>query len=71
MSPDKMVLMANQIATFFRSQPGDRVGDVAAHLLDYWAPPMRAQLAAHVRDGGCGLDDLVIQAVCRPGFAPA
>jgi formate dehydrogenase subunit delta len=34
MSPDKLVRMANQIATFFSSQPGARikVERVAAHL---------------------------------------
>ncbi len=44
MSPDKMVYMANQIATFFRSQPGsDPAEKVAAHLRDYWDPSMRSQ----------------------------
>lgn len=64
MSPDKMVMMANQIATFFKSQPSDdRAGLVAAHINDFWAPPMRAQLAAHVEAGGDGLDPLVVDAV--------
>jgi hypothetical protein len=46
MSPDKLVRMANQIATFFATQPGeDRADRVAQHLRDYWDPRMRAQIA--------------------------
>jgi formate dehydrogenase subunit delta len=63
MSPDKMVHMANQIATFFRSQPDEDPAErVAAHLRDYWEPRMRAQLVAYVREGGEGLDDTVREA---------
>ena len=43
MSPEKMVRMANQIATFFESQPvADQSAPVAAHLNDFWEPSMRA-----------------------------
>lgn len=60
MSPDKMVHMANQIATFFKSQPGgDAAEKVAAHLNDFWEPRMRAQLLAHIAEDGAGLDPLV------------
>ncbi len=63
MSPDKMVHMANQIATFFRSQPGDDAAErVAAHLRDYWEPRMRDELARYVDAGGKGLDDVVLRA---------
>lgn len=63
MSPEKMVMMANQIAAFFRSQPGsDQAERVAAHLKDYWEPRMRRQLKDHVAAGGAGLDALVIGA---------
>jgi formate dehydrogenase subunit delta len=63
MSPDKMVYMANQIATFFRSQPGsDPAEKVAAHLRDYWEPSMRDQLRSYIREGGAGLDDSVRRA---------
>ena len=65
MSPDKMVRMANQIATFFRSQPGDTAELVAAHLSDFWDPRMRRQLLAHVAAGGDGLDAEVIAAAER------
>lgn len=63
MSPDKMIYMANQIATFFNSQPkGDRAEQVAGHLNDFWDPRMRRQLLDHVAQGGEGLDPVVIDA---------
>jgi formate dehydrogenase subunit delta len=66
MSPDKMVHMANQIARFFRSQPGtDQADRVAAHLRDFWEPRMRADLKAYVAAGGAGLDPLVLKAAGR------
>ncbi|MFP4328764.1 MAG: formate dehydrogenase subunit delta [Paracoccaceae bacterium] len=66
MTSDKLVYMANQIATFFKSQPqGDRAGAVAKHLADFWEPRMRRQLFAHVEAGGEGLDPLVIEATRR------
>lgn len=52
MSPDKLVHMANQIATFFATQPGeDRAERVAQHLRDFWDPRMRAQFVAIVEAG--------------------
>lgn len=56
MSPDRLVYMANQIATFFRSQPGnDQVERIAAHLRDFWEPRMIEELSSHVTAGGVGL----------------
>lgn len=64
MSPEKMVRMANQIATFFKSQPKeDASARVAAHIKDYWEPRMREQLRAYVAQGGKGLDDVVLKAI--------
>jgi formate dehydrogenase subunit delta len=66
MSPDKMVHMANQIAAFFKTQPGtDAVDRVAAHLRDFWEPRMRDQLKRYVAEGGAGLDALVVGAAHR------
>lgn len=63
MSPEKMVTMANQIATFFSSQPGDDQAErVAAHINDFWDPRMRRQLLDHLDAGGEGLKPLVIDA---------
>jgi formate dehydrogenase subunit delta len=64
MSPEKMVHMANQIATFFATQPGeDASRKIAAHINDFWEPRMRAQLAAYVEAGGTGLSPLVLAAM--------
>ena len=66
MSPDKMVYMANQIATFFKSQPGtDQADRIAAHLRDFWEPRMREQLRAHIAAGGKGLDPVVLESAQR------
>lgn len=63
MSPEKMVLMANQIATFFKSQPGDDQAErIANHLQDFWDPRMRAQLRDYVAKGGEGLDASALKA---------
>lgn len=66
MSPEKMVRMANQIATFFKTQPSeDASARVAAHIADYWEPRMREQLQTYVEQDGSGLDEIVVRAV-RP-----
>ncbi len=72
MSPEKMVRMANQIAIFFKTQPGDDAAEkIAQHLSDFWEPRMRDQLHAHVDAGGAGLDPLVIAADARIRAATA
>jgi formate dehydrogenase subunit delta len=65
MSPDKLVRMANQIATFFSSQPGeDKAERVAAHLKDFWGPEMRSELKQYAKAGhDDDLDDLVRRAL--------
>lgn len=64
MSPDKLTRMANQIAVFFRTQPGaDQAEKVAGHLKDFWGPEMRAQLKAHANGHEAELDDLVRRAL--------
>ena len=64
MSPEKLVLMANQIGKFFASQPhGDALAAIADHLRIFWDPRMRATILAHLDKGGAGLDPLVLMAV--------
>lgn len=61
--PAKLVRMANQIATFFLSQPEDiRAEGVATHINKFWEPRMRAQLLEYIAAGGEGLLPLVITA---------
>ena len=60
MKPEKLVMMANQIAAFFATQKGDvAVQGIADHLKKFWDPRMRAALFAHLRAGGEGLDPQV------------
>ena len=66
MSHDRLMMMANQIATFFASQPReDQAGRVAGHLRDYWAPEMRADLLAREDAGAPGFNPLVVAAAAR------
>ncbi len=59
----KLIRMANQIATFFLSQPENiRAEGVATHINKFWEPRMRRQLFEHLDAGGAGLLPLVIQA---------
>ncbi|PPJ45333.1 formate dehydrogenase [Rhizobium sp. KAs_5_22] len=60
---EKLVRMANQIATFFLSQPETvRVEGVANHINKFWEPRMRRELFEHVDKGGEGLLPLVMEA---------
>jgi formate dehydrogenase subunit delta len=64
MSPDKLVMMANQIGTFFVSQGHDKAtAGVADHIKKFWDPRMRAAIFAYVREGGQGLQPDVRLAV--------
>ncbi|MGX9854669.1 formate dehydrogenase subunit delta [Limimaricola variabilis] len=49
---EKLVYMANQIATFFESQAeGTRAERVAEHLRSFWEPRMRDKLFAMMDNG--------------------
>ena len=64
MSIEKLTRMANQIAGFFRSYPDDKaLAGIRDHLVAFWTPAMREAILAHVREGGAGLDPLVVQAL--------
>jgi MFS family permease len=64
MSPEKLVVMANQIGKFFASQGRDKAAaGIADHIKQFWDPRMRAAILAHVREGGQGLQPEVRAAV--------
>lgn len=64
MQPDKLTRMANQIASFFATQPGsDQAERVAAHLKDFWGPEMRDELKAHALADDSDLSPLVRDAI--------
>ena len=59
----KLVYMANQIATFFASQPADEaVQGVATHINKFWEPRMRRQLFEILEEEENGLSALVLEA---------
>ncbi len=66
MSRKKLFQMANQIATFFESQPqGDAADKVAAHLSDFWEPGMRAEFIREVDRDPSDLRPLAVEAAGR------
>jgi len=66
MSLDKLVYMANQISKFFASQGQElAVAGTADHIQKFWDPRMRAQITAHLKAGGQGLDPIVRLALER------
>lgn len=64
---DRLVAMANDIGTYFNSEP-DRaaaVAGVANHLRRFWEPRMRQKILAHLGTGGAGLSDLAREGVSK------
>ena len=63
---DYLVRMANDIGSFFASEPDATVAAAAIqnHLKRFWDPRMRAQIVAHYREArGVGLEGPVLVAV--------
>lgn len=59
MQTEKLVRMANQIASYFEAYPEERGRqEVLGHITAFWEPRMRAELAAYARQGGEGLTPL-------------
>jgi formate dehydrogenase subunit delta len=71
---NKLVREANQIATFFHSQPKSGAANgVATHINKFWEPRMRRQFFELIEAGDKGFDPLVVEAatlVRRPEVAP-
>lgn len=70
---DKLVYMANQIASFFATQPeAEAAQGVASHINKFWEPRMRRQLFEILEQDANGLSPLVLQAmpsIRRPSTA--
>ncbi len=63
---EKLIYMANQIASFFQTMPHDEAADgVAKHINDFWDPRMRRQFFEIVEAGGNGLSPLVLDAAAK------
>lgn len=64
---EKLVRMANQIATFFRSYPDEEaVAGIQEHIVAFWSPSMRRDFTARAQRTEDGIDPLVVAA-----FGPA
>lgn len=72
---EKLVRMANQIATFFLSQPTEvRVDGVALHINKFWEQRMRRRFFEMIDADAEGFLPLVVEAAAkikRPGPAVA
>jgi len=63
---EKLVRMANQIATFFHSKPREEgIAGVAEHINKFWEPRMRRQFFEMLDAGTENFDDLVIAASAK------
>lgn len=62
---ERLVAMANDIATYFTIEPDHAaaVAGVRDHLKRFWDPAMRRQIKAHLTEGGEGLLPLAQEAV--------
>lgn len=71
----KIVRMANQIATFFLSQPENvRLDGVATHINKFWETRMRRRFFELIGNPDAGFLPLVVEAsarIKRPGGADA
>ena len=66
MDPNKLVRMANDIATFFDADTdrAARLAGISGHIKRFWDPRMRLDLFRHLdQDAGAGLKDSVIEAL--------
>ena len=64
MQAGKLIAMANQIATFFRSYPDEEaVAGVHRHLEAFWTPGMVRTLRQHLMHDTDGVDSLVMAAM--------
>jgi formate dehydrogenase subunit delta len=67
MDIERLVAMANDIASFFASEPDAAVAaeQVASHLERFWEPRMREEITRHLAAGGSGLTPLARSGVER------
>jgi formate dehydrogenase subunit delta len=63
----RLVHMANQVASFFASYPeAEAIESTASHLKSFWDPRMRREIEAHLAEkAGAGLSHIAMEAVKR------
>lgn len=65
MDNSNLIKMANNIGSFFKSEP-DRdlaIQGVEQHIRNFWEPRMRKQITEYLDNGGNELMDIVAEAV--------
>ena len=65
MDKSNLIKMANDIGSFFKSEP-DRnlaIQGVEQHIRNFWEPRMRKQIVEYLDNGGTDLMDIVAEAV--------
>lgn len=69
---ERLITMANDIATYFTVEPDHAaaVASVRDHLTRFWDPVMRRQLKAYLVDGGEELIPLAREAVAALELPP-
>lgn len=61
---DKLVYMANQIATAFSAQKHEQAVEATRiHIQKFWDPRMRSKMAEHMAQGGAGLSPIAKEAL--------
>jgi formate dehydrogenase subunit delta len=65
MEKSNLIKMANDIGSFFKSEP-DRalaIQGVEQHIRNFWEPRMRKEIIEYLENGGADLMDIVAEAV--------
>ena len=68
MNADNLVIMANQIGSFFETMPDRKqaLTDIAEHIKRFWEPRMRRSLLQHAdAPEGTELTGIVLEALQR------
>ncbi len=65
MDNSNLIKMANNIGSFFKSEPDREVAiqGVAKQIRNFWEPRMRKQITDYLNNGGGELMDIVAEAV--------
>ncbi|WP_428309964.1 formate dehydrogenase subunit delta [Hydrocarboniphaga sp.] len=66
-SPDHLVQMVNDIASFFAAEPDQEaaIAGIENHLRKFWDPRMRRKLIAYAQGGGSGIAPGARAAIAR------
>lgn len=65
MDKSNLIKMANDIGSFFKSEP-DRtlaIAGIEQHIKNFWEPRMRKEIVEYIENGGTDLMDIVSEAV--------